>query len=1114
MGVSIAVDGQRNWHVVYDTKSGGTYYINYLSSTGTEDVIAEVTYDQGTISAPAIDVDSNEDLHVIYRLQDRTSGSASVMYTSSWSDAFNYLQDALTSAWVRDEIRVAQGIYNPDRGASITPGNRYATFQLINGVTIKGGYAGFGDPDPDARDINAYKTILSGDLNGDDGPNFTNNGENSCHVVTGSGTDTTAVLDGFSITGGNANSSSPHDSGGGMYNESGSPTVTNCTFSGNSAEYNGGGMFNRSGSPSLTNCTFSGNSANSGGGMYNYWSIPTLTNCTFSGNLASSNGGGIYNRDSSSPTLTNCTFSGNSANKKGGGMYNSGSSPMLTNCIVWGNTVELGPVTSCSQIFGGSPLVNYSCIQDEDPNDGTVYPGTGNIDENPLFVDPDGTDNLVGTEDDNLRLLPGSPCLDAGDNLAVPPSVAIDPDGDPRIANGIVDMGAYEGPDQGFLLSTELLTITEGQTAAFTVALVMDPLGTVEAAVAVEYGDLDITLESPALLTFDSSNYQQPQKVTVAAAEDADYFHGEALILISAPGFFAGGVTVTELDDEAPVVLYVDTNASGANNGTSWADGFTHLQDALSVARVIPEVEEIRIGQGFHTPDKGNGFTPGERTATFQLINGVTIKGGYAGLGEPDPNVRDIELYETILSGDLNGDDIEVAEPCDLLTEPTRAENSFHVVSADRRIDETAVLDGFIITSGNTNSGGYPDYEDDGGGLNISGYSNPTVEHCIFRANSANYDGGGMSGNGTLTDCKFIGNSAKYGGGVSGNGTLTDCKFIRNSAKLGGGVISNGTLTNCTFSSNSAYNGGGMYNNNGSPSLTNCTFSGNSAKYGGGMFNWQSTLTLFNCIFRGNSAGYGGGMYNNQCDLLLTNCTFAVNSALNGNALACDSWPQWDPSNLRVTNCILWDGGDEIWNNDNSVITITYSDVQGGWEGEGNIDADPCFISPGYWDANGVWIDGDYHLLPSSPCIDAGDPNYVAEPNETDLDGKPRVIGSRIDMGAYEYSPPVSAEVRIVPHSINPASKGKWINCYIWLSEDYDVVDIDPNSVVLEGKIEAQSLVVDEQQQVTVARFSRSEVQSILAPGEVELTVSGELSDGTRFEGNDMIRVIDKGRNK
>ncbi len=117
---------------------------------------------------------------------------------SNWADAYTQLQSALAVASSGDEIRVAKGVYKP---AGIS-GDRTATFQLLNGVTIKGGYAGSSSPDPNTRDIDAYETILSGDLNGDDDANSANNSENSYHIVTGGGTDATAILDGFTITGG------------------------------------------------------------------------------------------------------------------------------------------------------------------------------------------------------------------------------------------------------------------------------------------------------------------------------------------------------------------------------------------------------------------------------------------------------------------------------------------------------------------------------------------------------------------------------------------------------------------------------------------------------------------------------------------------------------------------------------------------------------------------------------------------------------------------------------------------------------------------------------------------------------------------------------------------
>ena len=729
--------------------------------------------------------------------------------------------------------------------------------------------------------------------------------------------------------------------------------------------------------------------------------------------------------------------------------------------------------------------------------------------------------------------------------------------------------------------------------------------------------------------------------------------------------------------DREPAIIFVDADATGANDGSSWADAFNDLQYALAFAQYD---DEIRVAQGIYKPGPpGPSSPPGppdppppppppppyptsldngaqaeetfiERTATFQLKNGVTIKGGYAGFGEPDPNARDIVLYETALTGDLASNDRAVNDPCDLLDDPCRAENSYHVVTGSGT-DKTAVLDGFTVTAGNAN-GSWSDRTNLGGGMfNVSGsptitnctftknlardgggmcnydYSNPMLTNCTFRANLADRDGGGIANiyhsSPTLTDCTFSGNSAKYGGGMYNTRSspmLTDCAFSGNSASSNGGGISNWfysgpILSNCTFSKNSAGAGGGFfceyappppvagiangriaenpdtpvfYNNGdgnitmancvivgnspgdytggmddfgshpmltnctftanlanmgsgggicssyGNPTLLNCAFSGNSAKYdGGGMSNFSSNPTLTNCTFSGNCADSGGGMYNTGGGLhgpstsspTLTNCTFAGNFAHNGTALACDAWAHWWSSNVKLVNCILWDGGDEIWNNDESTITITYSDVHDGWPGEGNIDSVPLFVEPGYWvlrdepnivvepnDLNAIWIEGDYHLLPGSPCVDAGDPNYAAEPNETDLDGRPRVMGGRIDMGAYET--PISAEARIIPRTINLASKGNWITCYIWLPEQYNVADIESHSVFLEDEIQGEPLYIDEQKQVAIARFSREGLRGIINTGEVELTINGRLTDGTVFEAKDVIKVINEGRRK
>ncbi|MHC4693882.1 MAG: choice-of-anchor Q domain-containing protein, partial [Planctomycetota bacterium] len=161
-----------------------------------------------------------------------------------------------------------------------------------------------------------------------------------------------------------------------------------------------------------------------------------------------------------------------------------------------------------------------------------------------------------------------------------------------------------------------------------------------------------------------------------------------------------------------------------------------------------------------------------------------------------------------------------------------------------------------------------------------------------------------------------------------------------------------------------------------------------------------------------------------------------------------------------------------------------------------------------------IWIDGDYRLLPDSPCIDAGDPNYMAEPNEMDLDGKPRIIGCRIDMGAYEYGRIVPAGARIVPRTINLSKKEKWITAYLQLPEEYNVPEIDFCFLLLENEIEPELCWFDEQQQVVIARFNQEHLQGIFGAGEVELTITAQFTNATCFQGTDVIKVIYEGGKK
>jgi len=277
-----------------------------------------------------------------------------------------------------------------------------------------------------------------------------------------------------------------------MYNYESSPTLTNVTFSGNFAGKRGGGIFNgwdgdlvltgatfignwaevggglanhERSSATLRGVIFRGNSAGWGAGMRNWQSSAELVNVAFIGNSAQVDAGGLYHTERSSaelvnvtfignsaeegsgggvyvsvsePTLVNVTFSGNSAGENGGGMFNRISSrSTLTNCVLWGNTA----VGEGDQIWSDETSeaeVSYSDIEGEA---GVVWPGIGNINANPLFMDAAGGD---------LRLRPGSPAIDAGDNSAVA-GVTTDLAGWARIINGTVDMGAYETPLAAYL---------------------------------------------------------------------------------------------------------------------------------------------------------------------------------------------------------------------------------------------------------------------------------------------------------------------------------------------------------------------------------------------------------------------------------------------------------------------------------------------------------------------------------------------------------------------------------------------------------------------------------------------------------------------------------------
>lgn len=323
---------------------------------------------------------------------------------SSWANATGNLKAALENATAGTQIWVKEGTYRPTNCTNCNFNDRNQYFQVKNGVKLFGGFGGF-ETDPSQRNISAHPTTLSGDINEDGtlaGNSFT--------VIFTQNVSNLTIVDGFTITGGNADQGgaglgTPQTSGAGWFNlgstagANSSPIVRNCIFTGNYAWGYGAGMFNDgsfsgAANPTYTNCQFIGNVArDGGGGLYNTGSFsgscsPSLTNCQFIANKSElSDGGGMFNMGqlgTSSPTLVNCRFERDSAFSEGGGMVNFGkngnSSPILTDCIFDKNVADLGGGIYNDGATGGysaSQFNNCDFTENHSLNDGAAIYNNG-----------------------------------------------------------------------------------------------------------------------------------------------------------------------------------------------------------------------------------------------------------------------------------------------------------------------------------------------------------------------------------------------------------------------------------------------------------------------------------------------------------------------------------------------------------------------------------------------------------------------------------------------------------------------------------------------------------------------------------------------------------------
>jgi predicted outer membrane repeat protein len=481
-----------------------------------------------------------------------------------------------------------------------------------------------------------------------------------------------------------------------------------------------------------------------------------------------------------------------------------------------------------------------------------------------------------------------------------------------------------------------------------------------------------------------------------------------------------------------------------------------------SLLLVIPCIADIIVIE-----DDGSGDYPTIQAAIDAASTSDIIEvqpGTYIGNGNRDIDFKGKTI--TVRSIDPNNPDIVAATIIDCDGTESTPHRGFYFYHNE---DANSILAGLTITNGYTRRGG----------AIYCYYASPTITHCNIMGNTAYYfdasDGGGgiycLVSPSIITNCRFSDNTAKgaaNGGAICGSDTspsptISNCVISGNSANRGGGLFNcDGPITDCIIINNLAFCGGGLHSCDGP--ITNCIISGNSGEwtggldwclgpisnciitrnsatiYGGAGLGWCHT-TITNCIIAGNSsAQWGGGIYGSSATV--RNCVIFGNLAgVSGGGICLQDYER-----MTMTNCI-------IWNNEAALgaqialarfapeISLSYCDVEGGrlavydytgfllnW-GIGNIDDDPCFVDPGYWDPNGTpgdpnddfWVDGDYHLMSAgwrwhsdvegwtwddvtSRCIDAGNPGTPlgGEPITLEVDPLNRFGENiRIDMGAY-----------------------------------------------------------------------------------------------------------------
>jgi len=844
-----------------------------------------------------------------------------------------------------------------------------------------------------------------------------------------------AIISGLTLTGGSAllDAGPGENAGnGGALLNTGELALEEVAILGNTADGMGGGIFNDGGRMSITDSILRGNTAGGSGGAVavDDGDVAVLSSVV-TGNTSGRFGGGIRSGGDGELYVGNSVIADNSAAFLGGGIAlnptASTTQMAVVNSTIIENTATRGGGLSIDANLDNDVIVANTVIAQNQAHAETdlsliggelsatggsnligIWTGDGSPDASSIFGTPDAPLDPMLTvlldADGNIRHarpMLDSPVIDTGNN-----ALALDFEENPlsqdllgqtRIVNytpagsATVDIGAVElqtGIPQLSVSHTPWLDIAEGGNATVEVALTAPPAATVTVNINRKTGGSSDVTANKSTLTFNASNWDQPQTITFSVAGDSDRQNEQATFEMVVPGLETVYVAVTGVDDDARTYI-VNSLADVVA-----ADGVITLREALEAANTNTAVHDAPAGS--------------EGAADRITFAPSLFSGG----------PRNIMLTAGMLE---IHDDVKIDGPgADQLT-----------IDADQQTrafwigpDVVASLSDFTITGGLTVENDF-NGASDGGGIYNAG--DLTLDSFVVNGNrSPNSNGGGISNWGSLTivDSVITGNSAdRFGGGIRNEHGNVD---VRDS------IISGNTTTG------GFGNGGGIDNAaSGTMTITNSVIVGNEVKGafaegGGGIFNDRGQVTITNSTIAGNAVpgdftSGGGGVHNSAGTLVLNNTIIARNTAASfGPDIYSPFGTETGAYNLIGQNTDQTDLEDGV---DGNIVGTAAAPVDPVFERNPSNGGDGWGDDPSTTGIDESANDdlGNLRLHASSPAVDSGDNALAVDANgdalSTDILGNARIHNGTVDRGAYERgAAPVAGTAEIAARLVTAAT--------------------------------------------------------------------------------------------